>query len=199
MAWRETRSSMAKVLALMLAAGRGTRFGSDKRLALLPDGRSLLVASVERAQQVFAEVYVLLRNADDAQALGLPAACRIIRCTDADQGMGHSLAAGMRALVGQDADAIAVLLGDMPWISADSLRQLVTQAAAERIVYPVHDGQRGHPVLFGREFWPQFQNLRGDEGARALLQANASACHGIVLQDPGVLRDVDRPEALLEL
>lgn len=189
---------MATVLALMLAAGRGRRFGDDKRLARLPDGRSLLAASVERAQQVFGEVHVLLRDEDDAQALGLPATCRVIRCTDADQGMGHSLAAGMRALVGQDAEAIAVLLGDMPWISADSLRQLATQAAAERIVYPLHDGQRGHPVLFGRAFWAQLQNLTGDEGARAVLQANAATCHGLVLQDPGVLRDVDRPEALLQ-
>jgi molybdenum cofactor cytidylyltransferase len=188
---------MPRVLALMLAAGRGTRFGSDKRLARLPDGRSLLAASVEQALQVFAQVHVVLRVDDDAQALGLADACRIIRCSDADQGMGHSLTAGMRALAGQDAEAIAVLLGDMPWVAADSLRQLASQAAAERIVYPLHGGQRGHPVLFGREFWPQVQGLRGDEGARALLQTNPDACHGIVVDDPGVLRDVDRPEALL--
>lgn len=188
---------MPTVLALVLAAGRGKRFGSDKRLARLPDGRGLLAASAERALQVFAEVHVLLRADDDAQALGLSDACRIIRCGDADQGMGHSLTAGIRALAGQDAEAIAVLLGDMPWVAADSLRQLASQAAAERIVYPLHDGQRGHPVLFGREFWPQLQDPRGDEGARALLQANLAACHGIVVDDPGVLRDVDRPEALL--
>jgi molybdenum cofactor cytidylyltransferase len=190
---------MARVLALMLAAGRGRRFGSDKRLALLPDGRSLLAASVERAQQVFGEVHVLLRDEDDAQALGLPATCRIIRCPDADLGMGHSLTAGIRALAGQGGEAIAVLLGDMPWISAESLRQLTAQAAAERIVYPLHDGQRGHPVLFGRDFWAQLQRLTGDEGARAVLQANPAACHGIVVDDPGVLRDVDRPAALLPL
>ena len=187
---------MPKVLALMLAAGRGKRFGSDKRLARLPDGRSLLAASVEQALQVFAEVHVLLRDEDDAQALGLPAACRVIRCSEADQGMGHTLAAGIAVLLGRDAEAVAILLGDMPWISADSLQRLCSQAAAERIVYPLHDGQRGHPVLFGRSFWPQLQTLRGDQGARALLQANPGACHGIVVDDPGVLRDVDRPDAL---
>ena len=91
---------MPRVVALLLAAGRGRRFGSDKRLARLPDGRGLLAASAERALQVFAEVHVLLRDEDDAQALGLPDACRIIRCSDADQGMGHSLAAGVRGLAG---------------------------------------------------------------------------------------------------
>lgn len=188
---------MPTVLALMLAAGRGKRFGSDKRLARLPDGRSLLAASVEQALQVFAQVHVVLRAEDDPQELGLSDACRIIRCSDADQGMGRSLTAGMRALAEQDADAIAVMLGDMPWVAADSLRQLISQAAAERIVYPLYDGQRGHPVLFGRSFWAQLQTLRGDQGARALLQANPDACHGIVVDDPGVLRDVDRPDALL--
>lgn len=188
---------MPRVVALLLAAGRGRRFGSDKRLARLPDGRGLLAASAERALQVFAEVHVLLRDEDDAQALGLPDACRIIRCPDADQGMGHSLAAGVRALAGCEADAIAVLLGDMPWVAADSLWQLCPQAAAERIVYPLYDGQRGHPVLFGRAFWPALQTLTGDEGARALLQVQAAACQGAALADPGVLRDVDRPQALL--
>jgi len=90
-----------------------------------------------------------------------------------------------------------VLLGDMPWVAADSLWQLCQQAAGERIIYPLYDGQRGHPVLFGRAFWPVLQTLTGDEGARALLQANPAACQGIVVDDPGVLRDVDRPETLL--
>jgi len=188
---------MSKVIALMLAAGRGRRFGSDKRVARLADGCSLLAASVERAQRVFGEVHVVLRGDDNPQALGLPAACRIIRCSDADQGMGHSLAAGMRALAEQDAEAVAVLLGDMPWIRTDSLQQLCEQATPERIVYPLYDGQRGHPVLFGRAFWPQLLSLTGDQGARELLQAHGPACHGVALSDSGVLRDVDRPEALL--
>ncbi|WP_415753559.1 nucleotidyltransferase family protein [Pseudomonas leptonychotis] len=188
---------MPKVIALMLAAGRGSRFGSDKRIALMADGCSLLAASVERAQQVFSQVHVLLRVEDDSQTLGLAADCRLLRCAEADQGMGHSLAAGIRALAGQDADAIAVMLGDMPWISTNSLQQLCEQATPERIVYPLCEGQRGHPVLFGRAFWPQLLNLTGDQGARELLQAHAAVCHPVVLDDAGVLRDVDRPEALL--
>ncbi|RJG13626.1 nucleotidyltransferase family protein [Pseudomonas cavernicola] len=188
---------MPKVIALILAAGRGKRFGSDKRIACLADGRTLLAASFERAQQVFDEVYLLLRPEDDVRALGLPENCRVIHCVEADQGMGHSLAAGIRALSALDAEAIAVLLGDMPWIATDSLQQLCTRVAAESIVYPVHQGLRGHPVLFGRMFWPPLQAVQGDEGARALLQASTEACHGIDLDDPGVLLDVDRPEALL--
>ena len=190
---------MPKVIALLLAAGRGTRFGSDKRVARLTDGRTLLAVSLARARQVFAEVWVVLRAEDDAQALGLPADTPIIRCHDAELGMGHSLAAGVHALRAEPATAIAVLLADMPGIQPASLVLLREQAGAERIVFPLYRGQRGHPVLFGRMFWQELTQLRGDEGARTLLQAHGAACHGLTLDDAGVLLDLDTPQALQQL
>jgi molybdenum cofactor cytidylyltransferase len=187
---------MPNVPALILAAGFGTRFGSDKRRATLPDGRTLLAASLEAAQRVFEEVHLVLRPEDDPAALGLPAGCSIIRCIDAGQGMGHSLAAGARALSASPAEAIAVLLGDMPWITESSLRAVLAKVSSGRIVFPVHHDERGHPVLFGRAFWPELQQLTGDEGARRVLRAHASAWVAVGVDDPGVLRDVDSPEAL---
>lgn len=187
------------VIALLLAAGRGSRFGSDKRRVRLADGRSLLATSLQRARQVFAEVWVVLRPEDDLAALGLPADTPIIRCHDADLGMGHSLAAGVRALRSEAATAIAVLLADMPGIEPASLRLLREQADAERIVFPLYRGRRGHPVLFGRAFWDELTQLRGDQGARALLQAHGDACHGLTLDDAGVLLDLDTPAALQQL
>ncbi|MCY1365245.1 Purine catabolism protein PucB [compost metagenome] len=187
---------MPKIPALILAAGFGSRFGSDKRRASLPDGRTLLAASLEQALRVFDEVHLVLRPEDDLATLGLPAGCSIIRCADAGQGMGHSLAAGARALAASPAEAIAVLLGDMPWITESSLRALLAKASSGRIVFPVHHDERGHPVLFGRAFWPELQQLTGDEGARRVLRAHASAWVAVGVDDPGVLRDVDNPEAL---
>ncbi|MDE3738302.1 MULTISPECIES: NTP transferase domain-containing protein [Pseudomonas] len=187
---------MPNVPALILAAGFGTRFGSDKRRAALADGRTLLAASLERARTVFDEVHVVLRPEDDSAELGLPESCSIILCEDAGQGMGHSLAAGARALAGGGGEAIAVLLGDMPWIAESSLRTLLAKAASDRIVFPVHHDERGHPVLFGRDFWPELQALTGDEGARRVLRAHAAAWVAVGVDDPGVLRDVDSPEAL---
>ncbi|MEO4045638.1 nucleotidyltransferase family protein [Pseudomonas sp. CAU 1711] len=187
------------VLALVLAAGAGRRFGSDKRLARLADGRGLLAASVERAQALFGEVWVVLREEDDPQALGLPPAVRPIRCADAALGMGHSLAAGARALREEPGEAMAVLLGDMPWVAPATLQALQAAASAERILFPLYRGERGHPVLFGRRFWGELEALHGDQGARAVLATHPQACLGLELDDPGVLRDVDEPQALIRV
>ena len=184
------------VVALVLAAGVGSRFGADKRRATLPDGRSLLAHSVERARAVFDEVRVVLRDGERPEDFGLPAGCQVIHSPDAALGMGHSLAAGAASLSGSDAQAVAILLGDMPWIAPETLCQLADAATASTILFPFFDGQRGHPVVFGRDFWPALTQLTGDEGARTLVQANRGRCVVVDVNDGGVLRDVDTPDAL---
>ncbi|MGC4012474.1 MAG: nucleotidyltransferase family protein [Pseudomonas sp.] len=184
------------VVALVLAAGQGSRFGSDKRRATLPDGRSLLAHSVERAQVVFDEVRVVLRDGERAEDFDLPVSCRVIHSPDAALGMGHSLAAGAASLIDSQAQAVAILLGDMPWIAPQTLRALTAAASPSAILFPLHDGQRGHPVLFGREFWPALTQLTGDEGARTVVQANRDRCITLEVADASVLRDVDTLAAL---
>ncbi|SDI10554.1 molybdenum cofactor cytidylyltransferase [Pseudomonas delhiensis] len=183
-------------VALLLAAGSGHRFGADKRQARLADGRGLLAASLANAREAFDEVLVVLRPEDDAAALGVPVDIATVRCAEAAAGMGHSLAAGVAALADNPAASVAILLADMPWIAPQTLHLLATQASEQRIVFPLHQGQRGHPVLFGRAFWPELRALQGDEGARAVLQAHREAWHPVEVGDPGVLRDVDTPAAL---
>ncbi|MFK3816575.1 NTP transferase domain-containing protein [Pseudomonas sp. NPDC089407] len=183
-------------VALLLAAGRGTRFGADKRRATLADGRSLLAHSVQRARAVFDDVRVVLREGERGEDFGLPADCRIIDSPDAALGMGHSLAAGAQSLGDSQAQAVAILLGDMPWIESATLRRLVEASSASNIVLPRHAGQQGHPVIFGREFWPALGQLSGDEGARAVVQAHRARCMMVEVDDAGVLLDVDTPQAL---
>ena len=186
------------VVALVLAAGRGTRFGSDKRRAALADGRCLLAHSVARARAVFDDVRVVLREGERGEDFGLSADCRVVVSPGAASGMGHSLAAGAGALVDSKAQAVAILLGDMPWIEPATLRQLAEAASASKIVLPRHSGQHGHPVIFGRDFWPALGQLAGDEGARAVVRAQRDCCVVVEVEDAGVLLDVDTPQGLIQ-
>ncbi|MFJ4066747.1 NTP transferase domain-containing protein [Pseudomonas sp. NPDC089996] len=184
------------VVALVLAAGSSVRFGADKRRALMADGRSLLIHSVERACAAFDDVRVVLRDGERGEELGLPAACRVIASADFAQGLGHSLAAGAASLADSKAQAVAILLGDMPWVESATLGLLAREACRSTIVLPCHAGQQGHPVLFGRDFWPALSQLAGDEGARSVVRAHPDRCVRLAVEDAGVLRDVDTPDAL---
>lgn len=190
-------SKTTRVFGLVLAAGRSRRFGSDKRCALLPCGRSLLQASIGNAIAGLDEVWVVLRGDDDPASLGISDKVKIVRSPNADSGMGHSLAAGIAALQSTEADAVAVLLADMPWIERRVLTDLARLANPDRIALPCYQGQRGHPVIIGRRFWPELLRLTGDQGARAVIVRHAERVDVLECDDPGVLRDADTPEAVV--
>lgn len=195
-----TPDNLPVVAGLVLAAGLSRRFGSDKRLARLHDGRPLLAASLQVPADVLAQVWVTLRGSDDPAQLGLAPSLRIVRSPDAGEGMGSSLASGMRAIAPTcTACAVAIFLGDMPCLRRDTLLLLVAAADAERIVLPVYNGSAGHPVLFGRRFWPALQGLHGAQGAKAVLLAHADAVKRVAVSDSGVLLDIDTPEQLSAL
>jgi len=182
---------------VLLAAGYGRRFGSDKRRHALPDGSTLLVSSLRLYGSALARLIVVLRPGDEAlaaviEAEPLAAPARVIYCADAHLGMGHSLAAGARAAGGWR--YLFVALADMPWVSPTTLGRLVgaiESAGDDAVVQPVHQGTAGHPVGFGSAHFPRLAALTGDEGARAVLRRAGSGLRRVDVDDPGVLRDLD--------
>ncbi|GGX80806.1 hypothetical protein GCM10007160_05010 [Litchfieldella qijiaojingensis] len=182
-----------------MAAGRSQRFGdADKRLAVLPDGRTLLAATMERAAEVFPLVRVVLREDDDRQALGVPEKGQVIRAPHGGAGLGASLADAFVALARDthlaNCEAAAIVLADMPFIQVATLRTLLCDADPSRIVRPRHGGRPGHPVLFGRDFWLELTKLDGDEGGRAIIRQHMAQCREIDVDDPGIHADIDLPE-----
>jgi molybdenum cofactor cytidylyltransferase len=177
---------------LVLAAGFGRRFGADKRRATLDGAQTLLATTLARAGAAFEELWVVLREEDDAPALGVPDDVPVIRSRQAGQGMGASLAAGIgHVLAVSEADSVAILLGDMPWIAQTTLRELCSHADVSRIVLPWYAGERGQPVIFGRQFWPALATLTGDQGGKAVIARHAQACVSVQVNDAGIVQDVD--------
>jgi CTP:molybdopterin cytidylyltransferase MocA len=119
----------------------------------------------------------------------------LIECPDAVGGMGHSLAAAVRATAGAAGWVIA--LGDMPFLSPATLRAVAESVAAgQLIVAPAFGGERGHPVGFGAALGPELAALAGDEGARTVLTRHRDQLTLLSVSDAGVLRDVDQPTDL---
>ena len=180
--------------ALILAAGRARRFGSDKRRHRLADGRTLLETTLAAYRAVFPQPLVVLRPEDAAWAARLAGALPVY-AQDADLGMAHSLAAGVRAA--RHFNFLFIALGDMPSIQPATLRRLqAAMTGPERIVRPSHRGASGHPVGFGQAHYDALERLTGDQGAKSILQAHRDKVLAIPVDDPGVLQDIDAPPQL---
>jgi molybdenum cofactor cytidylyltransferase len=181
---------------LLLAAGFSRRFGADKTLWPLADGTPLAAACVRRIQTITPHLCVVLRpEQQQLAALLAPQAVRMIVTSDAERGMGASLAAGVAATA--DAAGWLIALADMPYIQPQSYQQLLQRLSAgpdDLICLPDYQGQRGHPVGFGRYWRAELLALDGDSGARGLLVRHAAQVERLACSDPGVLADIDRPQ-----
>ena len=91
-----------------------------------------------------------------------------------------------------------VALADMPWIRSghDRAGRRARSRSGAALAAPFHRGRRGHPVGFGKACGPSSPRCGGDEGAKSVVAAHASAMLRIDVDDPGVLRDVDTPQDL---
>jgi molybdenum cofactor cytidylyltransferase len=192
-----------KIGAVILAAGFGRRFGSDKRLADV-DGKSVLETTLASYALVFSNLRVVLRPEDEGLINRIAHLAEPVFADQAHLGMGHSLASG---IAGVDWNWAFIGLADMPFVQGKTLKRLIQAAlTSERLIVrpqfapgtaqsalqPPH----GHPIGFHRTLFPELEVLTGDQGARDVLKSRQNDIQEIDLDDPGITRDIDHPSDL---
>ncbi len=197
---------MRTIVGLVLAAGIGTRFDpTGARLKLLEPapagphaGRPLAVAAALNLIGAVDEVVAVVRPIDDEPQRALHAAlaqagCRLVVCESACEGMGASLACGVRAT--RQAAGWLIALADMPAIAPATIAA-VAQAlrAGHATAAPFVGTRRGHPVGFSRACFEELAQLTGDAGARGVLAAHPP--FRVPVNDRGALLDIDSPADL---
>lgn len=176
--------------AIVLAAGLSRRMGAAK-LAMDVDGAPMLARTLGAVRE--AGLPLLLVTGAHADAVRAVAGdVPQVRADGFDLGLAESLKAGLRAAPA-DWGAALVVLGDMPFVQPATLRALADALAdGAKAVVPVQGGMRGNPAGFAGVAWPALMALEGDRGARAVL--DSLGVLEIAVADPGVHRDIDRPE-----
>ncbi|ALD45323.1 NTP transferase domain-containing protein [Serratia sp. CY52157] len=185
---------------IITAAGRGERFiragGQGNKLnAGFADAagerRSLFEHTLRQALASELPVQVVTRP-DNLPVLAACAANQVPVTLLASAGLGDSIAAGVAAT--PHWQGWLIHLADMPFVGADVFRQVASALRQHAIVRPSYAQQPGHPVGFSALLRKQLCQLRGDNGARGLLQG--AAVHLLPLEHPGVVQDIDLPSQL---
>lgn len=184
-------SADPSIVAVLLAAGAGTRFGGGKLMHPMHDGVAVAVHAARNLRAAGLSVIAVVRPGDVPLAQMLEhEGCRVTFCADAVHGMGHTLAHGIAQ--SPAARGWVIALGDMPRVKPGTIRSVVEAlAAGAKIAVPFYEGRRGLPVGFSDEMGPALRALRGDKGAREVLERHRDAIERIVSDDPGVLLDID--------
>ena len=186
------------VVAILLAAGSATRFGSDKLLHALPHEVPIAIQAARHLRVVFEENVLAVVRPEAVQLSRLlrKEGCKVVVCENAAEGMGASLACAVQAVA--QADAFVVALADMPFIRSSTIAAVRDAlAAGAPLAAPYFRARRGHPVGISGKYRSELEALRGDEGAKKVVAANEASLVKIPVGDPGVLRDIDTPQDLV--
>ena len=144
-----------------------------------------------------AEVLVTLPPDQPARAAALEGLgherLRVVVAPDADEGMAASLRAGAENAFQRGADALMIMLADMPELETGDLRVMMRAWDGKSVTRAGDDeGQPGHPVIFPARLFPALMALRGDQGARAVLAAEEVIC--VPLPGTRATTDLDTPQ-----
>ncbi|KAA0695524.1 nucleotidyltransferase family protein [Neorhizobium sp. P12A] len=191
------------VAVVLLAAGRASRMGEGGPHKLLAefDGVPLVRRSAEAAVGSGADSVIAVTGYRADEIVGALSGLRAVFAHNADfaSGMASSLIAGFSCVEARQADGILVMLADMPGITTEDLRLLLAAfrgAGGNAIVRAVSRGKRGNPVILPRAVYGEVMRLRGDVGARHIIEGSGIPIIDVDIGEAAHL-DVDTPEAVV--
>ncbi len=183
------------VSAVIIAAGNSSRMGAPKQL-LEVDGEALLLRTFRAVAASGADpiAVVLGAGAETVRSRVPLAKALIVVNPDWPTGMASSICAGLRALerLHPGIDAVLLTPCDLPGISGKAIAGLIgAHRSPAQIVASLYGGRLGAPAVFGRDHFPALLALKGDSGARSLL--NSRSAHVTAVETPELGFDLDTP------
>lgn len=182
---------------LILAAGQSSRMHHRDKLLEPVHGTPLLRRIARIACDVSDDVHVALHhNADNRLALLEDLPITPLLTPEAAEGMGGTMRAGVAQL--PDCDAFLLLLSDLPDLTADDLRAVITarETHPDNLIWrgATTTGKPGHPILFDAALRPQFETLQGDTGGEPLVNPLKDQTHLVRFDSDRARLDLDTPE-----
>lgn len=183
-----------RTAAVVLAAGKSERMGTNK-LLLEVEGRTILDRLLDALDEsVVDETFVVLGHRPEELRPTVAAhRAEAVLNPDYEEGMTSSFRAGLKEV---SADAAFLVLGDQLGLKADLLESMAERMESDptaMIVSPIHEGRRGHPVIFRRPLFPEIQGMGRDETLKDIVNRHGDA-HRHVEGDLWCTLDLDTPE-----
>ena len=183
-------------VAIVPAAGRAERFGSQKLLTRVKGEPLINWTLWSLLDGGIARVVVVTALGADWSDVPLMADPRV-RTTineDPSRGMFSSIQAGLSVMSG---DPFVILPADMPFVASSTVKDVVLSCIRRnRVAIPIHQDQRGHPIAIPAAFRNALLLAPSESTLKQALSAAGAEPVEVVVSDGGILKDVDTPRDL---
>lgn len=188
-----------RAIAIVTAAGSAERFGGRKLLADV-DGEPMLDRTIRCLLDGGVSEVIVVVGTDsraelerDVNAMN-DARVRPVENRDPSRGMFSSIQEGVRTASG---DVLLVLPGDMPFVKSATVQQIIQGwTKTGGIVSPRCNGKRGHPVALPLALRDEIIATSPASNLHDVIKNHLKERTDLDVDDPGINRDVDRPEDL---
>ena len=189
-----------KIMGVILAAGNSTRMGKDNKLLKNIDGIPLIRnIALEITKSDLDSCSIVLGYQSDKVAEAIKDLnVNMILNPLWKEGQASSLKAALNTIDATYSDLL-IMLGDLPGVKSKHINKIIEEHLLannrkSKITIPSFNGKNGNPVIWGRSFFPDLSNLKGDVGGRVLFSQHPAAINLLDMDDEAVIIDTDTPE-----
>jgi molybdenum cofactor cytidylyltransferase len=179
------------ISAIILAAGKSTRIGVCKQLLKLK-GKTMIEFTLNNVKKSNVDEIIVVLGFMASEISKVVRVNNIIVNKDYEKGLSSSLKKGLKA-VNKHTEAVIVILADQPLVNGDVINLLIShyRKTKAKIIVPIHEGNRGNPVLIDKSLFHKINNLTGDIGARFIIKKYEKYVSGVSVNTNTVLIDID--------
>jgi len=179
------------ISAILLAAGQSKRMNGENKLTkkiqdiplIKRSVKNILASSIEELIVVLGyQKEIIEKLIDNKEKI------KFVFNKNFESGMASSIKTGLNNL-SEKTEAFFICLGDMPMVKHDIYNQLIKSKDNKEIIVPTYKGQQGNPVLFDKSMKEKVLDIRGDVGAKKILELNKDKILNIETNDQNVTRD----------
>jgi molybdenum cofactor cytidylyltransferase len=187
---------MAKIWAIILAAGESKRMGFPKML-LVFDNKSMIENVIENVTNSVVDNIMVVLGSDREKLVKVVEVCPVSYCYNDNykKGMLESVKCGFRNIP-SDFEAVLVFQGDQPLITPEVINSIIVayKSSGKGIVIPVYENKRGHPLLIDKKYKDEIEKLDSHEGLRSLASHFINDVLEVETNDRGIIIDFDTYE-----
>ena len=179
------------ISAILLAAGQSKRMYGENKLTKKIQGIPLIKHSVRNilASSIDELIIVLGHQKEILEKLiNKNEKIKFVFNKDFGSGMASSIKTGLNNL-SEDTEAFFICLGDMPMVNKNIYNLLIKSKNNKEVIIPTYKNEQGNPVLFAKSMKKEIMNIKGDVGAKKILELNKDKILNIETNDQGITKN----------
>ena len=188
-AWGTLMPEEPKIAVILEAAGNSTRFGSNKLLHIMDDGRPMIASIFDAVRPLDVYKKILVTQYDDIAEMA--AGFDVVMNDRPDLGISRSMQLGLAAA--GDADAYMFCVCDQPGLSTSTIKKLIEayKKGTAGIVSLAWQGKMCNPKIFSSRYREELMALSGDTGGRQIIASHADDLLLVEAKSEAEVRDID--------